>query len=79
MPIAILLAGAGPPLRASLSAHPRQRVNRYLLHSNAVQGIGLRSFGLPFACDPAPWYARLCARPLSEPSRAHRPTAPTVG
>lgn len=60
-PTAILLAGAGPPLRASLCARPRQRVDRYLLHSNAVQGIGLRSFGLPFASDPAPWYAVPCA------------------
>lgn len=47
-----LLAGAGLPLRAPLCARSRQRVDRYLLHSNAVQGIGLRSFGLPFAMIP---------------------------
>ncbi len=41
--------------------------------SNAVQRIGLRSLGLPFAFDPAPWYAREVARPLSEPSRTTRP------
>lgn len=52
MPAAIMLAGAGLPLRASLCARVRQRVDRYLLHVRAVQGIRLRSFGLPFASIP---------------------------
>lgn len=55
MPTAILLAGAGPSLRASLCARPRQRVDRCLLHMDAVQGVGPRSFGLPLLYDPAPW------------------------
>lgn len=68
MPTAILLAGAGPPLRASLCARLRQRVDRYLLRLNAAQGGGLRSFGLPFAFAPTPWYAL--------PVRGHRLNRP---
>ena len=32
-------------------------VNRYLRHLVCVPWIRLRSFRLPLACDPAPWYA----------------------
>jgi len=32
-------------------------VDRYLQHIVCVPWIRLRSFRLPLACDPAPWYA----------------------
>lgn len=35
----------------------RLSVGGYFRRSNAAPGIGLPPFGLPFAFDPAPWYA----------------------